>query len=524
MATFEEKILAYLDGSLAGDERDEVLRAVSDSPERRALLDEHLRLQNIYTYAAKPTSAPLALQRELASQIPLLAIKLPYLAPVENRRKGAIAGFWSNTTSRISGIKTSWINTILVVLVALLAGGLWYLAKHSSSAPSISSSTGNSSNNLATPNGNAPSSNTPNNIAPTAPNNSHAGAIGSDTNRSASQHKKSTANVESKSAHAVAALHRNIEDRSYSASSPSMKKSSHSAPSNRLSNASEHSSANSAKATESNTVANIPTTIPEVNANNGAGANSQPTIPADTIAKQAAEPPHDISSVTSLRNTPIVANRILPQVIGLNEGEQSYVPVKTFARVVLRNSFSNTDGQSAYVKLHDLALSSQFSPANLEVGIDYQLTPWISIGAIGGEYQFAQWQQFEHSDFGGPLDKKYRDYSLELVSSPFAGLDVTYAFNPASDLKFAIMAGGGMAFIPNQSASILGLAKLIASFDLSSHLALDGSLGMDITSLGISSVTPSNLHTGTIGILNQGSPNGGPQTAASFSLGISYHP
>src|SRR5947209_1022673 len=97
MATFEEKILAYLDGSLAGDERDEVLRDVSDAPERRALLDAHLRLQKIYTHAGKPVSAPLALQRELASQIPVLAIKLPYLAPAQKRRKGAIAGFWSDT-------------------------------------------------------------------------------------------------------------------------------------------------------------------------------------------------------------------------------------------------------------------------------------------------------------------------------------------------------------------------------------------------------------------------------------------
>jgi hypothetical protein len=528
MATFEEKILAYLDGSLAGDERDEVLRAVSDSPERRALLDEHLRLQNLYTYAAKPVSAPLALQRELASQIPLLAIKLPYLAPVENRRKGAIAGFWNNATSRISGIKTSWINTILVVLVALLAGGLWYLAKHSSSAPSISSSTGNSSNNLATPNGTAPSGSTPNNVAPTAPDNSHAGVIANDTNRSSAHERKSASNI-SKSANAVAALHRNIEDRSYSASSPSMKKSSHAAHSNHLSGTSEHSSANSVKAKESSAVANILTITPDVNANNGFGANSQSTIPADTIGKQTAETPHDISSITSLRNAPITANRILPQPISIEGGEKSYVPVLVFASNVLRMRSSALPSLTEDVqKLYSKPATSSFS--NIEVGADYELTPWLTAGIMGGQFEFLQWQQqlYRVPESGSYLTHYARDYSLQNVATPWIGLDAKYTINPANDLTFAVRGGVGLAFIPNQSSmlgdKLLGVGQVSAAYNISERFGVVGGIQYDATSLGVNTTRPSNPPGTTIGILNKGNPDNSMQSAFGVSLGISYHP
>src|SRR5665213_1867123 len=100
---FEEKILAYLDGSLSSEEREDVLAQISGGEARATrLFNAHLRLQDLYGLAAKPTSAPLALQRELASKVPVLAMKLPYLAMPEERRKRAAGWFWELPAFRMN--------------------------------------------------------------------------------------------------------------------------------------------------------------------------------------------------------------------------------------------------------------------------------------------------------------------------------------------------------------------------------------------------------------------------------------
>jgi hypothetical protein len=73
VATFEEKILAYLDDSLPSEEREDVLAQIADGDARATqLFNAHVRLGSLYALAAKPVSAPLALQRELASKVPVL--------------------------------------------------------------------------------------------------------------------------------------------------------------------------------------------------------------------------------------------------------------------------------------------------------------------------------------------------------------------------------------------------------------------------------------------------------------------
>ena len=105
MANFEEKILAYLDGSLSEADREDVLDGISGEhahSAERDLFNTHLRLQNIYSAVRTPVSAPLSVQRSLAAQIPVLAIKLPYLA-VQDERRDKFAAGW------LSSIRSSWV-------------------------------------------------------------------------------------------------------------------------------------------------------------------------------------------------------------------------------------------------------------------------------------------------------------------------------------------------------------------------------------------------------------------------------
>ncbi len=130
MAPFEEKVLAYLDGSLPAAEREEVMRAVSISPDRRALLDAHLRMNDLFTIVQKPISAPLQLQRDLAKQVPVLAAKLPYLATDPRRRSAAAFGFFGRMASGPGSIRASTIGALLLA-IGLVSVGVWFIVNQS---------------------------------------------------------------------------------------------------------------------------------------------------------------------------------------------------------------------------------------------------------------------------------------------------------------------------------------------------------------------------------------------------------
>ena len=130
MAPFEEKVLAYLDGSLPAAEREEVMRAVSISPDRRALLDAHLRMNDLFTIVQKPISAPLYVQRDLAKQLPILAAKLPYLATQNRRRGAAMFGFFGRMASGLGSSRASTIGAVLLA-IGLVSGGVWYIVNQS---------------------------------------------------------------------------------------------------------------------------------------------------------------------------------------------------------------------------------------------------------------------------------------------------------------------------------------------------------------------------------------------------------
>jgi hypothetical protein len=77
----EDKILEYLDGSLGESESAELLETLSVSPEKRALLEEHLRLKDLFALGRKPFSVPIETERQLARRIPILGRYSDNLAP-----------------------------------------------------------------------------------------------------------------------------------------------------------------------------------------------------------------------------------------------------------------------------------------------------------------------------------------------------------------------------------------------------------------------------------------------------------
>src|SRR5579883_61754 len=131
----EDKILAYLDGSLGEQESEELLETLAVSPEKRALLEEHLRLKDILALGKKAYSVPLETERALAERLPALAGR-GKLAPLARTPFSGLTRWMATHPFRTS---------MGVGAFALLAG-LTFFAVRSNI---IESTTANTSRNFA---------------------------------------------------------------------------------------------------------------------------------------------------------------------------------------------------------------------------------------------------------------------------------------------------------------------------------------------------------------------------------------
>jgi anti-sigma factor RsiW len=100
--TLEEKILAYLDGSLDEETSAELLHSLSTSPEKRAVLEEHLRLRNMFSLGQKPFAIPASTERALAERIPALAGR----SEVASRfvRRSALSALFAGASEWFAGV------------------------------------------------------------------------------------------------------------------------------------------------------------------------------------------------------------------------------------------------------------------------------------------------------------------------------------------------------------------------------------------------------------------------------------
>lgn len=127
--TTEERILAYLDGSLDEHQSAELMHQLSVSPENRVILEQHIKLSELTRVAQRPFEVPTALEETMAKRLP------------------AVISGQAATTSGLRS--TSMVSSLLLALrgyparfalgglVALLAGGAlyWYALTGSSPTP-----------------------------------------------------------------------------------------------------------------------------------------------------------------------------------------------------------------------------------------------------------------------------------------------------------------------------------------------------------------------------------------------------
>ncbi len=134
----EDKILAYLDGTLDDESRAELLHSLSVSPEKRALLEEHLRLREMMSLGQKPLTVPLDVEQTLAGKLPMLIEHLPYLRQPANSKVAEIAAIGAWVAMRHFVVNHA---VALSMAVIALIGTAGYYA--------VGASSGNSANDIA---------------------------------------------------------------------------------------------------------------------------------------------------------------------------------------------------------------------------------------------------------------------------------------------------------------------------------------------------------------------------------------
>lgn len=492
MATFEEKTLAYLDGSLPAEGREELLAGMSgnsaSAARHRALFEEHIRMADLMTLAQKPISAPLSLQRELASKVPVLAMKLPYLASDRKNNDPVAAGWFGQ-------VRSSYIGAILFVALAIIAGCVWFAVNQRDAVQSGDTSAANSASN------------------------SNASVQSGGMSGSLSQN--SAQNISSQNSNGTGL-------------------SGSSAGSNRVEVSHPHRAGGAA----SNVAGNDPNSqkIPSAVSlayTNSSGDQSQDRQvqdenPASKLADQNSpnEPEQQILPAKIQSSSPAVmigSASTMHSLSGLDERAENDGPVRVFAAEEYR--FIRLNPQPA---LSDFTRSNGLQTNALgfespEFGIDYALDPWISIGLRGGDARFVQEQAVttqNNSTPGYPLSREVRE---TILLDPFAawfGPAITYSLSASQSASFTGTLAVADALVTALAGAISPVVRGEFAFlyDLSNTFALRfaASYEADWTpSATPISVIPTNSTSGVVVGSNTATHE---SQVFGVSLGISFHP
>jgi hypothetical protein len=126
---FEETILSYLDGTLDEHSSAELLHTLSVSPEKRLILEDHLRLRELMSLGHKSVAVPIATERLLASRLSVLATEVPQYV---EEAAGVLAGSGMfATATRFVSTMFSMPMVRTAISSAAVAFGVWFFMSQS---------------------------------------------------------------------------------------------------------------------------------------------------------------------------------------------------------------------------------------------------------------------------------------------------------------------------------------------------------------------------------------------------------
>lgn len=502
MINLEDKIISYLDGTLDETSRAELLHTLSVSPEKRKLLEEHIKLREIISLGHKPASVPLLTERKLADRIPMLMQELPYLAERSNRVAAPIIGtstsYFALLGRQVTSFFTSRVGQVVSVGTLALLGGLsWYMAQSngneqvSASKPDIAQSQSVNSSGAATADqrGNGLSS---------------TGSTSTDLTSTGLSGK-----AETNSGGALPEPGINRSDASSAASQVSTRF-------NRVSKATkstaDHTDA-SPNASAKHAPLDAPSAASKSNASNA--SNSANSANADRDAQASAAKNGDVAkqNASQFRGDNSVKD-MKPEPQNAEQSKSIKEP-RDLPPLPLPSRERNVTGHFTFQAQY--STSANFRP-NVEqqqyeygsgigspvFGLGYELDPHFAISIEGGKSSLSQQQQTVDKPRGtqGPVNSPISvnervTYTTGVndVNAVWTQAMLRYTFNPNDALRFELSGGAGAAFIDGLSPMVsLGIAT---TYDLGEVFALTGGItGRGAWLSGLNAEDPSVATTG----------------------------
>ncbi|MEP7234961.1 MAG: hypothetical protein ABI778_06665 [Ignavibacteriota bacterium] len=494
----EEKILDYMDGTLSENESGELLHSLSVSPEKRVVLEQHIKLRELTGLAQKPFAIPQALEANMAERFPAIA---EYNREVAG---GAIVALQSARPSyigRVAAAITGFIaqypvRTGFAVAAASVIGYFALSGNNSSSDKQILSADRNSSINQA-----------PTIVDPASSVVGERGTISNQNSGTlnATTHAENTSPIatipgESKPAH----LSSELQHSHFNATPIPAPKANIPSHRDRIASQMNHASQSTNKIKQPvlhSNVANNDPVIPEKSLN---------TPPAKTPAakdNQVADAPSAVAVAKSneVKNDKVadvpVSNNATPtkDIASSNSSKENAVPNVSLAENNVngsskeQNPFKNKHETSAgalafrvygslggsLVNVHDndATLANRFEGGAL-LGVDYVIDQNIAFGLEGGNAAISQLitqSAVQTGTSGLPSISKVVVNNAVTSGSQFYLRAVGhYTFNPEDAFHLEATGGVGAAFSGKASPLVSGALYLI--HDFTDNLAISGGL------------------------------------------------
>lgn len=460
-----------MDGTLSESESGELLHSLSVSPEKRVVLEQHIKLRELTSLAQKPTAVPQALEASMAERFPAIAsynreIAGGALVASEAARQGFLGKMAASVASFIGQYP---IRTGFAVVAASVIG---YFAIRGNEKGDISSAVDQTDRTVVT------------DRTYTQPSN---------TNAVSSTESNSTNTVPAPVKNSAGAQTNSLSHR------PMISNTDHSA-----SRSQNHGSTNTMSvkkdlknisvANNGNPSKSILPPNPEkeierqamINERNakllnkdskdialaGTDVKNQETSEAERVPELAM-----ISSVKDIRSEPTlvapknnVGNRVQQNPFRMREEHSGGIPFAIRAYGTLGQSFVN-------VNQNDKSLTNRTEGSFLG-GIDYIFNPYFSLGVEGGPASISHLttQTAVQSDAGGSpsISRVVVNNVISNGSQMYGRLMARYTVNPYDLVRWELSGGVGAAFAATTSP--LASVMFAGGFDITENIGM--SLGV----------------------------------------------
>ena len=451
----EEKILHYMDGTLNEPESGELLHSLSVSPEKRVVLEQHIKLRELTSLAQKPVPVPQALEANMAERFPAIAQYNREIGGgaviIEQAARPSFIGRMAASVAAFIGqypVRTGFALAAASVIGYFALRGADQkadvaLTDRPSRTSATTATTSNSGADLHKGNNISPRDNTPANTSK-ASSSSNTFSVKHHSNRAdiSSLERSKVRSTVSSSEHLTPNQHNALPREDVQAKDNDMQD----APVN---------------------VARIPDEKKNGNTVNAINDNTNAVKDFAAITS--------VSDIRSEKNISFAENNIHGNRTEQNPFREKDENSGGFPFAV--RFYGSLGGSFVNVHQNDAVVANR-TEASALLGLDYIANPYVSAGIEGGNAAISQLitQSAIQSNVGGlpSISRVVVNNAVTSSSQFYARAVVHYTFNPFDMIHFEGTLGAGAAFA-SKTAPLVS-AALFAGYDLSSHVGISAGI------------------------------------------------